>query len=179
MAKAQVRSAVDGDYHWDTSPILGSDEFRSLRTHAHDFAAAAWRALNSVSCLLLKSRSQRRPSPRLSASRGPPFTALSRQGGYAHILKGYFYTNLVGPPSRDDWSVENQVRLTPWQASASLPAPGHSSRRAPANSSPHKSGSSISACVPKTFALGQWARVRNPAKSWLLNAAKGVGRPAS
>jgi hypothetical protein len=26
----------------------------------------------------------------------PPFTALSRQGGYAHILKGYFYTNLVG-----------------------------------------------------------------------------------
>jgi hypothetical protein len=32
----------------------------------------------------------------LSASRGPPFTALSRQGGYAHILKGYFYTNLVG-----------------------------------------------------------------------------------
>src|SRR5438132_12629891 len=43
-----------------------------------------------------KSRSQRRPSPRLSASRGPPFTALSRQGGYAHILKGYFYTNLVG-----------------------------------------------------------------------------------
>jgi hypothetical protein len=42
------------------------------------------------------TRSQRRPSPRLSASRGPPFTALSRQGGYAHILKGYFYTNLVG-----------------------------------------------------------------------------------
>jgi hypothetical protein len=26
----------------------------------------------------------------------PPFTALSRQGGYAHILKGYFYTNLGG-----------------------------------------------------------------------------------
>ena len=25
-------------------------------------------------------------------TRGPPFTALSRQGGYAH----YFYTNLVG-----------------------------------------------------------------------------------
>jgi hypothetical protein len=43
-----------------------------------------------------ESRSQRRPSPRLSASRGPPFIALSRQGGYAHILKGYFYTNLVG-----------------------------------------------------------------------------------
>jgi hypothetical protein len=45
-----------------------------------------------------KSRSQRRRSLRLSASRLPPFTALSRQGGYAHILKGYFYTNLVGTP---------------------------------------------------------------------------------
>jgi hypothetical protein len=32
----------------------------------------------------------------LSASRGPPFTALSRQGGYAHTLKGYFYINLGG-----------------------------------------------------------------------------------
>ena len=49
--------------------------------------------IDAFSC---KSRSQRRPSPRLSASLGPPFTALSRQGGYAHILKGYFYTNLVG-----------------------------------------------------------------------------------
>ena len=26
----------------------------------------------------------------------PPFTALSRQGGYTNIVKGYFYTNLVG-----------------------------------------------------------------------------------
>jgi hypothetical protein len=26
----------------------------------------------------------------------PPYTALSRQGGYAHTLKGYFYTNLGG-----------------------------------------------------------------------------------
>jgi hypothetical protein len=26
----------------------------------------------------------------------PTFTALSRQGGYAHTLKGYFYTNLGG-----------------------------------------------------------------------------------
>src|SRR3981081_3484576 len=51
------------------------------------------RKRSAFSC---KSRSQRRPSPRSSASRGPPFTALSRQGGYAHILKGYFYTNLVG-----------------------------------------------------------------------------------
>jgi len=39
--------------------------------------------------------SQRRPSPRWSASRGPPFTALSRQGGYAHILKGYFSFSAV------------------------------------------------------------------------------------
>jgi hypothetical protein len=27
----------------------------------------------------------------------PPSVALSRQGGYAHTLKGYFYTNLGGP----------------------------------------------------------------------------------
>jgi Tn3 transposase DDE domain len=32
---------LTGDYHWDTSPTLGPDEFRLLRTHAHDFAAAA------------------------------------------------------------------------------------------------------------------------------------------
>jgi hypothetical protein len=30
-----------GDYHWDTRPTLGPDEFRPLRTHALDFAAAA------------------------------------------------------------------------------------------------------------------------------------------
>src|SRR5260370_28755423 len=58
----------------------------------------AKRKRSAFSC---KSRSQRRPSPRLSASLGPPFTALSRQGGYAHILKGYFYTNLVGTLVRD------------------------------------------------------------------------------
>ena len=29
---------LTGDYHWDTSPTLGPDEFRPLRTHAHDFA---------------------------------------------------------------------------------------------------------------------------------------------
>src|SRR6202166_5057930 len=32
---------LTGDYRWDTSPTLGPDEFRPLRTHAHDFAAAA------------------------------------------------------------------------------------------------------------------------------------------
>ena len=32
---------LTGDYHWDTSPTLGPDEFRPLRTHAHDFTAAA------------------------------------------------------------------------------------------------------------------------------------------
>jgi hypothetical protein len=32
---------LTGDYHWGTSPTLGPDEFRPLRTHAHDFAAAA------------------------------------------------------------------------------------------------------------------------------------------
>src|SRR5258708_20694410 len=55
-----------------------------------------WMGKRKRSAFSCKSRSQRRPSPRLSASRGPPFTALSRQGGYAHILKGYFYTNLGG-----------------------------------------------------------------------------------
>ncbi len=32
---------LTGDYHWDTSPTLGPDQFRPLRTRAHDFAAAA------------------------------------------------------------------------------------------------------------------------------------------
>ena len=32
---------LSGAYHRDTSPTLGPDEFRPLRTHAHDFAAAA------------------------------------------------------------------------------------------------------------------------------------------
>jgi hypothetical protein len=36
---------LTGDYHWDTSPTLGPNEFRPLRTHAHDFAAATNRAL--------------------------------------------------------------------------------------------------------------------------------------
>src|SRR5258708_24506473 len=65
----------------------------------------AKRKRSAFSC---KSRSRRRPSPRLSASRGPPFTALSRQGGYAHILKGYFCTNLVGTPlGRDPVSIRS------------------------------------------------------------------------
>ena len=32
---------LTGDYGWDTSPILGPDQFRPLRTRIHDFAAAA------------------------------------------------------------------------------------------------------------------------------------------
>src|SRR5713101_5092213 len=32
---------LTGDYHWDTSPTLGPDQFRPLRTGAYDFAAAA------------------------------------------------------------------------------------------------------------------------------------------
>jgi hypothetical protein len=32
---------LTGDYRWDTSRTLGPNEFRPLRTHAHDFAAAA------------------------------------------------------------------------------------------------------------------------------------------
>ncbi|WP_177191673.1 Tn3 family transposase [Nitrosospira sp. Nsp14] len=47
---------LTGDYQWDTSPILGPDQFRPLRTRIHDFAAAAWRALKRESCLYLNYR---------------------------------------------------------------------------------------------------------------------------
>ena len=32
---------LTGDYHWETSPTLGLDQFRPLRTRAHNSAAAA------------------------------------------------------------------------------------------------------------------------------------------
>jgi hypothetical protein len=32
---------LTGDYHWETSPTLGPDHFRPLRTRAQDLAAAA------------------------------------------------------------------------------------------------------------------------------------------
>ncbi len=32
---------LTGDYHWETSPTLGPDQFRPLRTRTPDFAAAA------------------------------------------------------------------------------------------------------------------------------------------
>lgn len=32
---------LTGDYHWETSPTLGPEQFRPLRIRAHDFAAAA------------------------------------------------------------------------------------------------------------------------------------------
>ena len=32
---------LTGDYHWETAPSFGPDQFRPLRTHAYDFAAAA------------------------------------------------------------------------------------------------------------------------------------------
>jgi TnpA family transposase len=32
---------LTGDYHWETSPTLGPDQFRPLRTRPHDLAAAA------------------------------------------------------------------------------------------------------------------------------------------
>jgi Tn3 transposase DDE domain len=34
---------LTGDYQWDTSPTLGPDEFRLLRTHAHDFRLACFK----------------------------------------------------------------------------------------------------------------------------------------
>ena len=32
---------LTGDYHWETALSFGPDQFRPLRTHAYDFAAAA------------------------------------------------------------------------------------------------------------------------------------------
>ena len=32
---------LTGDYHWETAPSFGPDQFIPLRTHAYDFAAAA------------------------------------------------------------------------------------------------------------------------------------------
>jgi len=46
--------------------------------------------------LLLQKQVSKASIAKIVGVTRPPFTALSRQGGYAHILKGYFYTNLVG-----------------------------------------------------------------------------------
>jgi TnpA family transposase len=32
---------LTGDYHWETSPTFGPDQFRPLRTRSHNFAASA------------------------------------------------------------------------------------------------------------------------------------------
>jgi hypothetical protein len=48
------------------------------------------------SAILLRKQSQKVAIAKIVGSSLPPFTALSRQGGYAHILKGYFYTNVGG-----------------------------------------------------------------------------------
>ena len=45
-----------GDYRWDTSPLLGPDQFRPLRTRIHYFAATAWRALKREPCPYLNYR---------------------------------------------------------------------------------------------------------------------------
>src|SRR5208283_4343757 len=54
----------------------------------------------------------------------PPFTALSRQGGYAHTLKGYFYTNL-GAPLCCPW----QQRLQDSPTAAGVPRPDVGTKR--------------------------------------------------
>jgi DNA invertase Pin-like site-specific DNA recombinase len=46
-----------------------------------------WMGKRKRSAFSCKSRSQRRPSQDCRRHAAPPFTALSRQGGYAHILK--------------------------------------------------------------------------------------------
>ncbi len=33
--------SLTGDYHWETSPTFGPDQFRPLRTRVHDWASAA------------------------------------------------------------------------------------------------------------------------------------------
>src|ERR1700758_3107892 len=68
------------------------------------FRATAWqrRAYLRVStgsqgsAILLQKQVSKASIAKIVGVSLPPFTALSRQGGYAHTLKGYFYTNLGG-----------------------------------------------------------------------------------
>jgi hypothetical protein len=46
------------------------------------------------SAILLQKQVSKASIAKMVGGSLPPFTALSRQGGYAHTLKGYFYTNL-------------------------------------------------------------------------------------
>jgi hypothetical protein len=58
----------------------------------------------------------------------PPFTALSRQGGYAHTLKGYFYTNLGGTLKVGEGRVEEGTRCNALSSKSGGPH-GDPSRR--------------------------------------------------
>ena len=49
---------------------------------------------HSGSAILLQKQVSKASIAKIVGVSLPPFTALSRQGGYAHTLKGYFYTNL-------------------------------------------------------------------------------------
>ena len=57
-------------------------------------------------CWLLENDSQQHKTVSQTicqdCQRQPPTTALARQGGYAHTLKGYFYINLGGTPCREN-----------------------------------------------------------------------------
>jgi hypothetical protein len=48
------------------------------------------------SAILLQKQVSKASIAKIVGGSLPPFTALSRQGGYAHTIKGYFYTNLGG-----------------------------------------------------------------------------------
>ena len=48
------------------------------------------------SAILLQKQVSKASIAKIVGASLPPFTALSRQGGSAHTLKGYFYTNLGG-----------------------------------------------------------------------------------
>jgi hypothetical protein len=61
------------------------------------------------SAILLQKQVSKASIAKIVGVNLPPFTALSRQGGYAHTLKGYFYTNLGGTLI---WVLSNRTILT-------------------------------------------------------------------
>ena len=63
--------------------------------HGNDglFARFYW---HPRSAILLQKQVSKASIAKIVGVSLPPFTALSRKGGYAHTLKGYFYANLGG-----------------------------------------------------------------------------------
>jgi hypothetical protein len=63
--------------------------------HGNDGIFARFYIRHPESAILLQKQVSK-VSAEIVGGSLPPFTALSRQGGYAHTIKGYFYTNLGG-----------------------------------------------------------------------------------